>query len=410
MIPRFSKKDTSLLIGNALDHYDSAIYGFLAPLLAPLFFPNFDPVVQLILAYSLLGTSLVTRPLGTLIFGSVARKYGPQTGLSYSLIGVAVSMVVMGCLPTYDQGGWVAPLSLACGRLIKGIFSAGESTIAKLYIMEHKDRFQALKASYYYQSSSVLGAIFASGLVTFILDWPPYGWRVCFWVGGSAAAIGYLLRCYGSPLPLLNPTSSSLFPDFQAIWAHKMAILRVTLATGFGHVTGTVPFIFMNTFVPLISDISFETMMGVNTLLLALDMILIPLIGHGTRGVQPQTLMITASLMLTLTLVPLFFFLPQASLTYVIGVRIWIVFWGIVFMCPMNFWFKSLFPAQDQYLFIGMGGALGASLLGRLLTPFGLWLWYGTEMTYVPALYFTFITALTAYSLVYKVKVQTTGA
>ena len=88
-LPSFSylsRRDWSLLVGNALDHFDSALYGLLAPILAPLFFPHHDPVVQLILAYSVLGTSLITRPLGAFIFGVWAHKSNPMRVLSFSFL------------------------------------------------------------------------------------------------------------------------------------------------------------------------------------------------------------------------------------------------------------------------------------------------------------------------------------
>lgn len=101
-----NRRDVSILIGNLLDHFDAGLYGFLAPVLAPLFFPNHDYVVQLILAYSVLATSLVTRPIGSIIFSILARRSGPVYSLSYSLLGAAISTAFMGLIPIYDSIGW----------------------------------------------------------------------------------------------------------------------------------------------------------------------------------------------------------------------------------------------------------------------------------------------------------------
>jgi MFS family permease len=390
-----TQKDTSILIGNALDHYDSAIYGFLAPLLGPVFFPNYEPIVQLILAYSILGTSLVTRPIGSLLFGMIARRYGPISGMSYSLIGVALSSIYIGFVPSYADVGWIAPLSLILVRMIKGIFAAGESTIAKLYIMENKPSSQALKASYAYQSSSMFGTILASGAAALVMATYTDAWRLCFWLGGATGIIGCFLRRYSS-----SPVEARAFDAYQlssltALWHHRANILRVAIATGFGHMTGAIPFVFMNSFVPLITNISLETMMLLNTALLTLDMLLIPLLGRVTLKYESVHVMVLASVVLTFTIIPLFICLPSASLEYVAFVRIWIVFWGVVFLCPMNFWFKGLFPASEQYLLVGMGGALGATTIGRLTTPFCLWLWYISGWTFVPALYLAGLTLVT---------------
>lgn len=390
-----SQKDTSILIGNALDHYDSAIYGFLAPILGTLFFPNYDPIVQLILTYSILATSLITRPLGSFIFGMIARKHGPVSGMSYSLIGVAITSVCIGFLPIHAQIGWVAPFLLTLIRMIKGIFAAGESTIAKLYIMENKPSANALKASYLYQSSSMLGAILASAAVTLAL--PSEAWRLCFWIGGITGVMGYFLRRFSDTSAEKQTYDSFQVSKFPPFWSNRANILRVAMATGLGHITGTVPFIFMNCFVPMITSITFETMMILNTALLAIDMVLIPVLGRITLKYDAVKVMVLASLVLSLTIIPLFLFLPQASLGFVIFVRMWIVFWGVIFLCPLNFWFRNLFPGSDQYLLIGMGGALGATTIGRATTPFCLWLWYMTGWAFLPAVYLAVIMLATAY-------------
>ncbi|MBA3238155.1 MAG: MFS transporter [Parachlamydiaceae bacterium] len=398
---RISKKDSSILIGNALDHYDSAIYGFLAPLLGIYFFPNYDPIVQLILTYSILATSLITRPVGSLIFGVIARRHGPVSVMSYSLIGVAITSVCIGFLPTYLDIGWMAPFLLILIRMIKGVFAAGESTIAKMYIMENKPAADALKSSYLYQSSSMFGTILASAAVTLAL--PSEAWRVCFWIGGITGIMGYFLRRF-SDTSVKRQSYDTFQPSkFPSLWSNRANILRIAMATGLGHITGTIPFVFMNCFVPLISTITLETMMILNTALLAVDMVLIPVLGRITLRFDPVKVMVLASLILSLTIIPLFAFLPQASLEFVVFVRMWIVFWGVIFLCPLNFWFRNLIPGADQYLLIGLSGALGASTIGRATTPLCLWLWYVSGWAFLPAVYMAVIMLATAY-IIYSTK------
>ncbi|WP_316353989.1 MFS transporter [Candidatus Trichorickettsia mobilis] len=142
-----TKKDLSILIGNSLDHFDTTLYTLLAPHLAPLFFPNTDKTVQLIMAYSVLATSIFTRPLGAIIFGTVARR-APDLGLYYSLIGLAITTTMIGFLADYNTIGWLAPASLIIIRLVQGIFAEGEHVIARLYILEGKSDAKALQTSY----------------------------------------------------------------------------------------------------------------------------------------------------------------------------------------------------------------------------------------------------------------------
>jgi MFS family permease len=395
-----TKKDLSILVGNALDNFDTSIYGFLAPLLGPVFFPTYDPVVQLILAYSVMMISFFARPLGAFVFGVIARKRGPVFGLSYSLIGIAVATVYTGFLPTYEAVGWLAPLSLVLVRMVKGIFAAGESTIAKLYLMEDKTASEALKVSHLYQSSSMLGTILASGAATMVIAYQPEAWRICFWLGGITGLSGYFLRRYAlTKKSKHTPFESYQLSNLKSIWHNRSNIIRVAMGTGFGHLTYSIPFVFMNSFIPMITSVSLETMMLLNTTLLVFDMIMIPFIGRLLIHFQATTVMVTASMALTITIIPLFNYLPGSSLEYIIFVRIWIVFWGIVFLCPLNFWFKSLFSTSDQYLLVGMGTALGASTIGRITTPLCLWLWYVSELSVMPSLYIGIITMATAYAI-----------
>lgn len=140
-----NKRDISILIGNALDHFDTVLYGFLAPLLAGIFFPNHDKIVALILTYSVLATSLFTRPIGSYFFGVIAKKYGGVFALSHSLIGVALTTALIGLIPSHAQIGWLAPLLLVVIRTMQGIYSEGECAIAKLFILENKEGKKPLK-------------------------------------------------------------------------------------------------------------------------------------------------------------------------------------------------------------------------------------------------------------------------
>jgi MFS family permease len=315
--------------------------------------------------------------------------------MSYSLIGVAITSVCIGFLPTYSDIGWIAPFFLIFIRMIKGIFAAGESTIAKIYIMENKLSAESLKSSYLYQSSSMLGTILASAAVTLAL--PSESWRLCFWIGGITGVMGYFLRRFSDTSAERQSYDSFQPSKFPSFWSNRANILRIAMATGLGHITGTVPFVLMNCFIPLITSITLETMMILNTALLAIDMVLIPVLGHITLKFNPVKVMVLASLVLSLTIIPLFAFLPEASLAFVIFVRMWIVFWGVIFLCPLNFWFKNLFPGSDQYLLIGLSGALGASTIGRATTPFCLWLWYMSGWAFLPAVYLSVIMLATAY-------------
>ena len=171
------------------------------------------------------------------------------------------------------------------------------------------------------------------------------------------------------------------------------------MASIFSNMTYMLPFVFMNSFVPLISSVSLETMMALNTLLLVFDMVMIPVLGRVVLKYDATKVMLTASLVLAITIIPLFQGLHAASLFYVTFVRFWIVIWGIIFLCPLNLWSKMLFNSPEQYLLVGMGNAIGTATLGRVTPAICLWLWYTTKTTLAPALYIVLVIIATAVAI-----------
>lgn len=395
------KKDISILLGNALDRFDTSLYGFLAPVMGPIFFPHQDPLVQLMLTYATSFTALFSRPIGTILFGMLARHKGPVFGLSYSLIGVGITTVMIGCIPGYAMIGWLAPASLVVIRLIRGICAAGESTIAKLYILENKSHNHARIVSHFYQSSSMLGIIMASLVATMVIGIDHAWWRFCFVMGGVTALVGCYIRSheYDTVIKKTDIFDEYALSSVALLWHNRANVLRVAIVNCFSHITYAVPFVFMNNFVPLITDITLSNMMVLNTTLLVFDMIFIPIVGHVTLNFSAKKVMIGSASILAATIVPLFVWLPGSSLMYVTFMRMWIVVWGLVFLCPLQFWCSSLFASSDKYFLVGMGNALGAATLGHVTTPICLWLWYVFGVAFAPAIYIVLIMGTVVYAI-----------
>ncbi|AFC70880.1 proline/betaine transporter [Rickettsia australis str. Cutlack] len=397
-----------------MDHFDTALYGFLVPLLAGIFFPNHDKIVALILTYSVLATSLFTRPIGSYCFGVIAKKYSGVFALSHSLIGVALTTSLIGLIPSHTHIGWLAPLLLVVLRTLQGVYSEGECAIAQLYILENKNEKKAFKASYLYQTSTMLGIILASFISTIVLnvEYNEY-WRLCFIFGGLTALIGYFLRksediivrpslsSHGMTMRSSprNDVVSSLLLDLNTIWNNKLSILRISFAVGFSYMTYIVPCVFMNSFIPLITDISLETMMKFNMEFLIFDMIMIPIIGHLTKKFHYLKILRGTLIIMSLSIIPLWLFLNNSSIWYVNFIRIWIIILGVCFLAPLNCWLNNLFKTADKYILVGIGSSIGSSLIGRLTTSICLMLWHVTGISLSIAVYITVISMVTLWAV-----------
>src|ERR1700739_693664 len=125
-------------IGTTIEWYDFILYGVVTPLvLNKLFFPNFDPVVGTLLAYTTFLVGFISRPIGGIIFGHYGDRIGRKTVLILTLVIMGMATFLIGLLPTYASVGIWAPILLLLLRVFQGIGIGGEWGGAVLMAVEH---------------------------------------------------------------------------------------------------------------------------------------------------------------------------------------------------------------------------------------------------------------------------------
>lgn len=394
---------SSCIIGNLLEHYDTALYGFLAPFLAPLFFPEADPVVALILAYGIMATSFLTRPSGVLFFAHYIQKYGAGASLSLSLKGVAVTTFAMGLLPTYETLGMGAPILLVFLRLLQSFFGAGETSLAPQYLLTLIQDDKKVRANSFYQSSSVGGILLASTFVTLIVVYDRDLWRLAFLLGSLTALLALGLRRIPANLDDF-PASVSFRPLLKNVFSGKQAgsLLKIIFLSSFTYLTYAIPFVFMNGFVPNMTKITYEEMIGINTTLLVLDMFLISFLGRFLEKKAPRTVMLFSAFCYSILILPAFFFLEDAALPFVTGVRVMMIILGMAYLLPYNVYLHGALNARDRYLLPGLGYAIGAEAIGKTAPALCLSLWYTFKTPVAPALYISAIGLLVTCLLLFS--------
>lgn len=124
----------NVCLGNLFEHYDTALFGFLSPFLAPLIFPKEEPITALILTYAIIPLGMLARPLGSLVFGFIGDVCGRKHALFLTLAGMSL---VSGCIalsPTYAQAGIVAPIIFCLGRILQNFLAAGETMGGAIFL------------------------------------------------------------------------------------------------------------------------------------------------------------------------------------------------------------------------------------------------------------------------------------
>lgn len=190
----------SCIIGTSLEWYDFVIYGYFAAIFGSLFFPQADPITQMLASWGIFWSGFLARPLGSVVFGHIGDKFSRKHALVISLIMMAIPTTLMGLLPTYDHVGIVAPLLLIILRTFQGFAIGGEFTGSMVFLVEHApDTKRGLWGSWS-MFSAVAGVILGSCLIAglnFIISSEQmyaWGWRLPFLISLLGSFVGIYMR------------------------------------------------------------------------------------------------------------------------------------------------------------------------------------------------------------------------
>ncbi|MCX5280149.1 MFS transporter [Streptomyces sp. NBC_00198] len=194
------KAATAAWIGSALEYYDFFIYGSAAALIFPkVFFDDSDPADATLLSLATFGVAYAARPVGALFLGHFGDRVGRKKIMVFTLILMGLSTFLIGCLPTRDQVGGLAPVLLVLCRVLQGISAAGEQASANSMTLEHAPPGRRGFFTSFTLSGTQGGQLLATLVFLPIAALPEdqllsWGWRVPFWASVAVAMVGYVIR------------------------------------------------------------------------------------------------------------------------------------------------------------------------------------------------------------------------
>jgi MFS family permease len=395
------------MIGNILEHYDNALFGLLAPFIAPLFFATSDPLTALILTYMILPLGILARPLGSLFFGWIGDRFGRREALLCSMGCIALFTVFLGCLPTYAEAGMLAPLFLALIRMGQNFCAAGEVVGGAIFVLENTHSSKRNLMSSFYDASSIGGILIASGLVTYLSykGTIQESWRQLFFAGGATALFGLFLRFKGlEGAEFLKSPRQKRFSAIEIIKNHRGVLASIVLVSGFSYTTYSLPFTLMNGFVPLVTSLTKAEVMQVNTLLLLVDLCLLPCFGYLGMRVGKERLMILSASLAALLALPLFCLLSLDSMAIVTLVRFIIVSLGVAFSASYHAWALERIAPEHRFTILSLGYAIGSQLIGSPTSALSLWLYQKTGWLFAPGFYLLVTGSAAAAVVLYHAK------
>ncbi|MEM7124568.1 MAG: MFS transporter [Pseudomonadota bacterium] len=262
-------------IGNVLEWYDFAIYGFFAATLGRLFFPADDPATSLIASFGAFAVGFVMRPLGAILFGHIGDRWGRRSMMIVSVLSMAFATCAIGLLPTDAQIGPAAAVILVVLRMVQGLSVGGEYIGSGVFLSESAPAGRrGLFASF------ATGGLFAGLLIGTAVgvlvstlmtddDIAAWGWRIPFWAGLLLGAIALFSRLKIDEPEA--PDAPAKLPAAEAFRHHGGTILHATaidivLAANFYVTTIFVPgWLIRN------ADISRALSLEINALAIALS-------------------------------------------------------------------------------------------------------------------------------------------
>lgn len=200
--PRQSAVRTALagLIGNVLEWFDFAVYGYFSKDIGAQFFPKSSPEAQQLLAFMVFAAGFFPRPLGSIVLGMVGDRIGRRALLTLSILLMGGATLAIGLLPTHATIGVAAPVLLVVLRLVQGFSLGGEFTGSMVYTTElASPRIRGLVSSST-AAGTTLGFILGSGAAWAVQaalgaeDAAEWGWRIPFVASVLFCVAGWALR------------------------------------------------------------------------------------------------------------------------------------------------------------------------------------------------------------------------
>jgi MFS transporter, MHS family, proline/betaine transporter len=184
------------VIGNFIEWYDFTLYGYLAVVIAPLFFPAESRLVSLMATFAVFGVAFVMRPIGALFFGSIGDRIGRRNTLATIILMTSGATFFIGLVPSYETIGILAPLLLVLARVVQGFAVGGEYGGATAFMVEYApDDKRGLYGSWQFvtQGASLMVGLLIVTVLTTVLSEEAlfsWAWRLPFFLALPLGVIG----------------------------------------------------------------------------------------------------------------------------------------------------------------------------------------------------------------------------
>jgi MFS family permease len=454
--PSIPKVIAAAAVGTMIEWYDFYIFGSLATVISPLFYPSGNDTIALIAYLSTFAVGFVVRPFGALFFGRIGDLVGRKYAFLVTLVIMGGATALVGILPTYATIGIAAPIALLVIRVLQGLALGGEYGGAAIYVAEHVPDDRRGFYTSFIQITATLG-LFLSLVVILLVQqllspesFRAWGWRIPFLISIALVAISLYIRLRMRESPIFEQlkaagqTSTQPLRDAFTHWPQLKRVLislfGATAGQGVVWYTGQFYALF---YLQTILNVHGRSANYIVAAALLLAMPLFVVFGALSDRVGRKRIMLLGCLLAALSYIPIYQAMRDAAgsevvttasqrnaLTGAIGLMpqtrvdgalqpapdvlpytsladlartpaawhlVALVFIQVVFVTmvygPIAAYLVEAFPARIRYTALSLPYHIGNGVFGGLLPVIGLWVIAETGNIYA-GLYYPITVAL----------------
>lgn len=403
--PSLHKTLFATCIGNALEWFDIAVYGFFASYIAHAFFPTEDASVSLLLALGSFGLSFLIRPLGAVVLGAYADREGRKKALLVSISLMLVGGAMITFMPTYASIGLAAPVLIMLARLIQGFSAGGEFGSSTAFLVEHFPERKAFIASWQFATqgaSTLMASAFGLGLTWWLSEAQiqQWGWRIPFAFGLIIGPVGlYIRRHLHEPASFKPQQDKSRAPLKILAGRQKelllLAIGLMVISTAINYMLNYVPtYATKNLHLP--GAVAFTATLIAGVILTVVT----PLMGLWAEKIGRMPLMWSALILLIITIYPAFSMVVNHTtpLTLILLVG-WMALLKSIYFSTVPSLMADLFPMETRASGMAISYNIAVTVFGGFAPLICSLLITATGTSLAPSYYLMLLALLSGWAL-----------
>lgn len=396
-----SKRDrrnrmTAVGIGNFMEWFDFAIYGYFAAIIGAQFFPSGDPTAEMLSALAVFAVGFLSRPIGALFLGPIGDKFGRRTVLIITVLGMGVITTLIGLTPSYAAIGIAAPIIVVALRLLQGMMVGGEWTSAAAYIGESAPK--AKRGLFASLVTATAGLAFLIGTLTAALlsaamseeSLSSWGWRLPFLASFIMAIVAVYIRRKLEDTPVYQELERKRTNNTVEVTSFSLKARAFIMTLAFSGIFGVSLYYFVtyanNHLTGAVGMTRVEALIATGSAIVVY-VLFNPLVGAISDRIGRRPVLLTGVIGLIVWALPTFF-LMNTGVPFLAFLGL-VVFSFFVACCAVmnNVLLVEVFPASIR----STGSAIGYNLAYALLAGPGpliaAALVASTGLLYAPAFY-----------------------